>query len=123
VTGQVAEVVGRERLAATLHRAADQLAHMDNATEQAANLIRVRAQGRAPKHTGALAGSIRASHTGATAEAASSRVYAGVQEYGWPGHHIAAQPYLRPAAEDTEGVWINYYRAELVRIIGTVEGA
>jgi len=48
--------------------------------------------------------------------------YAGVQEYGWPRRNIAAQPYIVPAAHDTEPTWIAVYQARLDELLSKVKG-
>lgn len=69
------------------------------------NMVVEEAQSRAPKLSGALAGSIKASNTKnkSIVRAGSARVpYAGVQEWGWPKHNIAGTRYLSSAVEDKQ---------------------
>ena len=63
---------------------------------EVANAVAAVARGRAPKLSGALAGSIRAGSAGSGAyvEAGAGLEYAEVHEYGWPGHGIAMSEYI-----------------------------
>src|SRR5699024_3301456 len=63
-------------------------------------LVADAARPRVPVRTGALARSVRAgkAKTRAVVRAGSKKVpYAGVIQYGWPGHNIEAQPFLTDA--------------------------
>jgi phage gpG-like protein len=75
---------------------------LDAAYDAVSAAIRAQALALVPKLSGRLASTLAASRGGtyATVTAGGGDVpYAGVQEYGWAGHGIAAQPYLRPAAD------------------------
>ncbi len=57
-----------------------------------------------PEASGKLAGTLRAGRgkTKAVVRAGGARApYAGVIYYGWPAHHIAAQPFLSTAIQQT----------------------
>ena len=49
--------------------------------------------------------------------------YAGVQEWGWGRRHIPAQPYLVPAAHETESQWVALYQKAVAALLGKVKGA
>lgn len=86
----------------------------------------VAAAARAPRRSGKLAGSIRPGATqkaGVVRAGRASIPYAGVIHWGWPGHNIAAQPFLTEAAAATESTWSDLYWAELQRVIESIEGA
>jgi hypothetical protein len=60
------------------------------------------AAARAPRRTGRLAADVRGNRAKSKAVVTAGRAgipYAGVHEYGWASRGIAAQPYLRPAAD------------------------
>jgi hypothetical protein len=116
------EVVGARELGASLNRAAGDLEDLEEADQKAGQLIKQRAQQLAPKVSGSLARSIDASTAGVGVTVGSDLIYAGVQEYGWPGHNIVAQPFLRPAAEDTDQ-WVQFYEDEAQRALSKVKGA
>lgn len=96
---------------------------LERAFHEIANEVVHDAQGMAPKVTGRLAGDIRASSAKTKAAAFVGRVsvpYGGVQEYGWRRRNIAAQPFMRPAADskaDSSAVTI---AREMQRIIYSV---
>lgn len=116
------DVVGARELASSLNRAAGDLEDMADAEMKAGRLIEQRAQQLAPKVSGALARSINANAAGVGVTVGTDLIYAGVHEYGWPGHNIVAQPFLRPAAEDTDQ-WVEFYEDETQRALDRVKGA
>lgn len=122
MTGERVEVRGDVMLRATLARADAELEHLDDATASAAQTVAERGRIRAPKLSGRLAGSVRASHTGTEAIASSGLIYAPVIHDGWAGHNIAANPFLRTAAEDSEQVILPAYRKALNRVLSKVKG-
>ena len=120
------EVTGGRELRKTLKAATGDLKDMRAANLKAAQVVLPRALALVPRRSGALARTIRA---GATARAAviragSARVpYANVQEWGWARHNIPSQPYLTPAARETEPAWTAVYRAQVQTILDKVKGA
>jgi phage gpG-like protein len=121
-TGARVEVVGADTLAAGLRRVAAGLDHLEVAGARTGQAIRTRASSRAPKLSGRLAQSIRANAAGDTVSVGSDLVYAPVQEFGWAGHGIAAQPYLMPAANEV-GAWLPFYEDEVQGLLNNVRGA
>lgn len=119
------EVIGADRLRATLRRAGDDLQDLKDAPAQAAGVV-VRAA-RAPVRTGALASTVRAggvSGNVATVNAGGGSVrYAGPIHWGWPARGIRAQPFLSIAATSSEPVWIKFYEREIEQAIDKVKGA
>ena len=116
------ELLGGKELRASLKAAGDDLADLKAAHAAAAAIIAAAAKGMAPRRTGRLATSIRGSGSKAEAIVQAGVVYAGVIEFGWPRRNIPGQPYLVPAARDTEPEWRPAYEAELQRIIAKVKG-
>jgi phage gpG-like protein len=121
-TGTRVEVDGATQLASSLRRVSNDLDDLDVAEARAGQAIRQRASELAPKLTGRLAQSIRADTGGVGVAIGSDVVYAGVQEFGSPAKGIRAQPFLRPAADDT-GQWVEFYADEVQRKLNTVKGA
>lgn len=117
------QVIGADRLAATLALAARRFGELNRATEQTGRLVESRARGRAPKRSGRLARSITHTTTGDTVAVGSRLVYAPVIHNGWGGHSISPNPFLIPVAAATEPVWREYYAAELNEVISHVKGA
>jgi HK97 gp10 family phage protein len=119
--GTRVEVDGATQLASSLRRVSDDLDDLDMAEARAGQYVRQRASSLAPKLTGALSQSIRADTGGVGVAIGSDLVYAGVQEFGSAAKGIRAQPFLRPAAEDT--AWVQFYEDEVQRKLATVKGA
>ena len=119
------EVKGGRQLRKSLKDVEDGLKDLKAAHAEAAGIVADAARPRAPRSTGALAGSIRGSgaKAAATVRAGGARVpYAGVQEYGWPRRNIPPQPYIVPAAHDTESTWIAQYQARVDELLSKVKG-
>jgi phage gpG-like protein len=125
-TRVIVKVEGARRLRATLKQAGDDLEDLKAAHARAAAIVVARGRPGAPVgETGRLAASVRGSGTkaGAIVRAGSAALpYAGVQEWGWPARHIAAQPFLVPAALETEPTWYPAYQAEVQAILDRVKG-
>ena len=79
----------------------------------------------APKVSGALAGSIRASRLagGISVKAGSAGIpYANPIHWGWPARNIEASLFLTNAASQSEPEWTAFYEQELDKIIDRVKG-
>jgi phage gpG-like protein len=121
----LASLEGEKELRRTLKAAGDDLADLKAAHARTADTVSVRGRQKAPRRSGRLAGSVRPSgtKTAAVIRAGGGAIpYAGVQEYGWPAHHIPAQPYLVPAAEETQPTWEAEYQADVEKILARVKG-
>jgi len=120
------EVEGGRELRKSLKGVEDGLKDLQAAHAAAAGIVAAAAPSYAPLLSGALAGSIRGSgaKAAATVRAGGAKVpYAGVQEYGWPARNIPPQPFLRPAATDTESEWVPVYQARVEELLDKVQGA
>jgi phage gpG-like protein len=118
-----AEVVGADRLAATMRAAADDLDDMTRPGTATANVIAGRARVEAPRRTGRLAGSLTTQVSGDEAVVTSALPYANRTHWGWAAVGQAAQPFLVRPAYDLVPVWSKFYAAEVDRLVGTVKGA
>jgi hypothetical protein len=49
--------------------------------------------------------------------------YANPVHWGWPSHHIKANPWIQEAADRTEPAWSGLYLSALDAIVQTIEGA
>lgn len=110
------QIQGQRELQRRLKKAGADLDELKAANLKAAQIVVPRAQSLAPKRTGKLVRTIRA---GATRKAGVIRggnnrktgvPYAGVIHYGWPKHHIKAQPFMTTAAQQTENQWVKIYK-------------
>ena len=117
------EVIGADTFARNLHTAAAGLEDLSTASRATGDLIRGRAAGRAPKRSGRLASSLTVRASGSDVEVSSALVYAGVIHYGWAAHGISANPFLVPAATDSETVWIGFYESDIQSKLDKVRGA
>jgi hypothetical protein len=122
----VFEVRGAKELRRTLKQAGDDLKDLKDVNRRVGDLVAGAARPHAPVRSGALAGSIRPAAAAAkvTIRAGSAKLrYAGPIHWGWPAHHIRANPFLSDAATRTEDTWVGYYFDELQTIVNKVDGA
>jgi phage gpG-like protein len=123
MSGTSITVEGDERLTATLHHAADDLADMSSVGGSAGEVVRARAASNAPKVTGRLAGSVRASATSSEVVVASTLVYAGRVQYGMPSVSQPAQPFMSDALRETERAVVDLYARRCDHAMSQVQGA
>jgi hypothetical protein len=65
-----------------------------------------------------------ADDAGVTFTAGSADVlYAGVIHNGWPGHHIAAQPFFTKAIDKTTDAIADQYEDHVDEALSTIKGA
>jgi phage gpG-like protein len=118
------EIEGRKELARSLRQVDKTLPkELARIHKRVATPVAKRAERNAPKgSTGRLARSVRAYGTQkAAAIGAGVRIkYAGVQNYGWPRHHIVGQHFLENALHDSEKTMLIEYEAELDEFIDSV---
>jgi hypothetical protein len=125
IKGVTYEVKGGANLRRTLKKVEGGLDDLKAVHGEVAQIVADRAQTTVPRVTGTLAGTIRpgATKTMAVVRAGFARVpYAGVQEFGWPARNIPPNPYLRPAAHDTESTWLKTYNDEIDELLSKVKG-
>jgi hypothetical protein len=125
IKGVTFEVKGGARLRATLKNVEEGLEDLKAVHAEVADIVVDRAQTTVPRLTGQLAGTIRGSgtRTMAVVRAGYAKVpYAGVQEFGWPRRNIPPNPYLRPAAKETEPTWLRTYNDEIEELLSKVKG-
>lgn len=117
------ELVGASRLQATLGRAVDELAYLDDAQTQAGRIIAGRASAEAPRLTGRLASSVQWASERGQLTVSSDLDYAGPQNYGVPAHNIRATLFLTRAPDETESQWLPAYEDNLQQIVNRIQGA
>jgi phage gpG-like protein len=96
-------------LAATLDAAGRELSDLTAANEQAAAIVKADAAGRAPRRTGALAGSLTVTAGPDRAEISAGVAYAGYMEYGT--RYVTPKYFLTGALGESDRVLDPYYRA------------
>jgi hypothetical protein len=126
VSEEAVRVEGLGPFIRAMREAQADLDELKDATQKAGTIVLAAAAGRAPRRTGTLASSGRASRAArkAIVRFGSARVpYAGPIHWGWPRRHIAAQPFALDAARATEPMWLAGFTRDLERIATQVEGS
>ncbi|MGY4645887.1 hypothetical protein [Cellulomonas sp. URHB0016] len=119
-------VHGGRELRRTFKEAGQDLSDLKAVNKRVGDVIADAARSRAPIRTGRLAASLRPAAAAAkvTVRAGGSSLrYAGPIHWGWPAHHIAANPFISEAATSTEPTWLELYFRELQDIVDGVKGA
>lgn len=117
------KVEGAARLSRTLDHAADDLGKLDAADLHSAESVAAAARARAPRRTGALAGSVRAEASEGIGRVVVDAPYAAYVEYGVSKHNIAPRPFLAEAAEQSEPAVVAAYAEDVNRAVSHVKGA
>ncbi|OXN01118.1 HK97 gp10 family phage protein [Bifidobacterium vansinderenii] len=117
------QLKGAKELARGLKKAGADLKDLRKVNKDAAQIVVPEAKNLAPHQSGRLAASVRA---GATQKAGVVRVgskrvpYAGVINYGWPGHNIRPTRFANTAAKNTEPQWTQLYADAVQKIIDRI---
>lgn len=117
------QLKGARELARGLKQAGADLKDLRQVNKQAAQLVVPEAKSLAPHKTGRLAASVRAGATqkAGVVRAGSKRIpYAGVINYGWPGHNIKPTRFATKAAKNTEPQWTQLYADAVQKIIDRI---
>ena len=123
--GEGVRVEGARELERTAHKAASELDDLTAAHGRAGDYVAGVARSLAPQVSGRLAATIRAESAAlaATVTAGGPGVpYAGVIHYGWPGHNIAAQPFLTDALAQAEESAVRIYAEDVDNIVARIHG-
>jgi hypothetical protein len=126
VAAPIVQVDGARELRRTLRKAGDDLADLTTAHGRIAAMVGRAALFGVPRRTGRLASTIRPAGTKTQAivrAGLSSVPYAGPIEWGWPRRHIRPDPYVVPAAHETEPEWTRIYVDAVQAIVDRVRGA
>lgn len=125
VTHTTVRVEGARELRATMRKAGLDMSDLKAAHKAAAGIVVSGA--RPPYRSGALSRSTRtgATQTRASVMAGRARTvpYANPIHWGWFSRHIKATPWLSIAAQQTEPLWTETYRAAVAAIIDKIKGA
>lgn len=119
-------VIGGRELRSSLADLETGLADLKEAHKKAATIAANASADLAPKRTGTLARTIRATgtKTAGVIRSGSKRIpYAGPIHWGWHRRHITAQPFLSDGARSSEGRWIPVYQDHLLDLVDKVKGA
>lgn len=119
-------VEGVDRLVRTLKRAGVDISDLKAAHSAVAAFVAGEAAARAPRRSGALAGSVRGARLQSRARVSAGRSsipYAGPIHWGWPARRISSQPFVSEAAQATEPRWSETYRRDVLAALEKVQGA
>lgn len=120
-----AEAPGLRRLTRDLRKIGADLGDLKDAGQRAGQIVVAAASPRAPRRSGALAGSGRAARAAGrvTVLFGSARVpYAGPIHYGWPARGIDPHPFVIDAAQATEPAWLAVYQAGVDQAVDSIAG-
>lgn len=118
-------VEGAAQLRRTLKAAGDDLSDLKAAHAQVGTFVTEAAAPRAPRRSGALAGSGRpgSTKTAALIRYGGARVrYARPIHWGWPRRNIEANPWAYQTAIDTRPQWTQLYTAAVDRVLARIKG-
>lgn len=118
-------IAGLDNLIRTMRRASVEIAELKDAHAHAGEIVAREAERRAPRRTGRLASSVRASRQARRAQVLAGRAsvpYAPPIHWGWPARGIAANPFVSEAAQDTEPEWVPVYLADVQAALDRVRG-
>jgi hypothetical protein len=117
-------VVGAKELAASLNKAAREVADLHDGFDEAGRIASAAGQSTAPRRTGRLAGSVRANPEGRNSTVITAPVvYAVPIHWGRPAHHIEANPFLVRGVDRSESQWLAAIEADAQRVCDQVKGA
>lgn len=120
------EVEGGRELRKQLKAAGIDMKDLKEAHKKASAIAAAEAVRRAPKRTGALANSVRASGTitaGVIRIGFNKSVpYANPIHWGWGRRKIKANPFASKAAQATEKQWIKLYEEHKEKILNSIKG-
>ena len=117
------EVEGAARLQATMRACAAELQDLKAAHTAVAHQGAAASATRAPHRSGALAASVRGTSEKGAAVFSASVPYAGVIHYGWPGHNIAANPFMTGALTAKQSTWTDTYFRAVESAVSKIKGA
>jgi HK97 gp10 family phage protein len=120
------EVQGLDTLVRTMRKAGEDLGDLKAANARAGEIVAAAASAMAPRRTGKLAASVRASKQAKRAQVVAGRAavpYAAPIHWGWPSRHIDPQPFMSQAAQATEPQWLPQYKEDIDKVLDQVTGA
>jgi hypothetical protein len=118
------QVTGARELRAALKRAGISVQDLKDANAAVGRLVAAASKPSAPRRSGRLAGTVRATKAAGRARVnvgTAGVPYAGPIHWGWPARHISPQPWVATTAQDTQSQWLPLYQEALEQIIATIE--
>lgn len=121
----VVRVDGLRKLRRDLRQLPAGMADLKEANQRTGQLV-VQAARPPRGKTGRLAQAGRASRAAGRVSVlwgGAAVPYAGPIHWGWPSHHIEAQPFVVEAAQRTEPIWLEAYLADVDRALQPLYGS
>jgi hypothetical protein len=115
-------IEGLDTFISTMDKAAKALQDMGAAHRSASALIASAVAAAAPRRTGRLSSSVRATGGRSGGAVDVTAPYAGPIEWGWPSRHIDGTHFAMNAARATEPQWVKYYEDAVAKAIDEVKG-
>jgi hypothetical protein len=123
--GATVEVVGGRQLRRTLKEASENLEDLKAVHAAIAAQVADLAASRAPRRSGALAGTVRGNRAAAVSRVMAGKAavpYAGAIHWGWPARNISPNPFISEAASDSEAEILMMFEQGIQKVISAVEG-
>lgn len=117
------KVEGLDSFLSSMQKAEQELGKLEGAHSAAAAVIASAVAAAAPRRTGRLAGSVRASRGSTGAAVDVTAPYAGPIEWGWPSRNIDGTHFAMNAARATEPQWVKFYEEGVQKALDEVRGA
>lgn len=112
------KVEGLRQSIRSLERLGVEAQDLKDAFHKAGNIVVTEARALAPKRTGKLAGTIKASKTkNKSIIRTGNLVYAPIQHYGWPAHGIEPKPYMTDAVAHKQDEVVRLIDVELQQLV------
>lgn len=114
---------GLRQAAAAFRQAGVDMQQLKGAYKEMSGVVKQGVAGVIPVRSGDLKRSLRASATqksGVVRAGRASIPYAGVINYGWPGHNIEAQHYMERGLELSEAEVISLYAEAIQDALDTI---
>ena len=117
---------GLSVMARTMRQAGADMQRLKSAYKDMAGVVKDNTGHVVPQRSGRLKRTLRASATqkaGVVRAGRASVPYAGVINYGWPGHNIEPQYYMQQGLEMSESEVISLYAQAIQDALDTIQGA
>lgn len=124
MTGQpITQLQGADNLIRTLRAASREIEDFGSVNTASASTLRSRAASGAPKRSGRLAASLRASSDKHQAVMDYGALpYAGRTHWGWPSVGQIAQPFATNALENSEPVIVQAHERRVEQVVSHIRG-
>lgn len=116
---------GLTRLARTLRQAGADMTDLKRAYRRMADAVKPEVSQAAPRKSGRLARSVRSSATqkgGVVRAGRASIPYAGVINYGWPGHNITGRHYMETGLDRAQDEVEDLFAQAIQQALDQIQG-